>query len=246
MQTPLVWAVVSVAVLALVSLLVLRLAGVRAPTAAATALLRGGLQLAALSVVLTGVITSPWWTALAIAVMFVAAVFTSARRIGLSRRVLTRVAAAMGCGIAASLLIVFATGAVPLTPRYALALCGIVIGNAMTVSSLAGGGLLRSAAERWPEVEGWLALGATPGDATLPIARDAVYRALVPSIDQTRTTGLVVLPGAFVGAIFGGLSPLEAGAFQLVVLGAILCSGSIAAVLLTRGLRAISIRPTVD
>jgi putative ABC transport system permease protein len=52
-----------------------------------------------------------------------------------------------------------------------------------------------------------------------------VFTALTPSIDQTKTSGLVTLPGAFVGAIFAGASPLEAGRFQLVVLAAILAAG---------------------
>lgn len=55
--------------------------------------------------------------------------------------------------------------------------------------------------------------------------------ALIPSVDQTKTTGLVVLPGAFVGAIFGGLSPLEAGRFQIIVLAAIMAAGAVTAVL---------------
>ena len=54
--------------------------------------------------------------------------------------------------------------------------------------------------------------------------------ALIPATDQMKTTGLVTLPGAFVGAIFGGVSPLEAGRFQLVVLAAIMAAGAITAV----------------
>ncbi len=37
-------------------------------------------------------------------------------------------------------------------------------------------------------------------------------------MDQTRTVGLVTLPGAYVGVLLGGGSPLEAGAAQLLVL----------------------------
>ena len=50
----------------------------------------------------------------------------------------------------------------------------------------------------------WLALGATPRQAVRDIARTAAAEALLPAIDQTRTVGLVTLPGAFVGALFGG------------------------------------------
>lgn len=85
--------------------------------------------------------------------------------------------------------------------------------------------------DRWEEVEGWLALGATPRQSTRELARAAVYSALIPSTDQTKTTGLVTLPGAFVGAIFGGISPLEAGRFQVIVLAAIMAAGSITAVM---------------
>ena len=44
---------------------------------------------------------------------------------------------------------------------------------------------------------------------------------MLPNLDQTRSTGLVTLPGAFVGAIFGGASPAEAAQFQLVVLAGV-------------------------
>lgn len=92
-------------------------------------------------------------------------------------------------------------------------------------------------------MEGWLALGATPRQATLLQARQAVHSALIPSTDQTKTTGLVTLPGAFVGAIFGGASPLEAGRFQVVVLASIMAAGSITAVALIRSLGNVKVRP---
>jgi putative ABC transport system permease protein len=62
-------------------------------------------------------------------------------------------------------------------------------------------------------------------------------------VDQTRTTGLVVLPGAFVGAIFGGLSPVDAGVFQILVLVSILASGSIASVITLSIVGPVTVRP---
>jgi putative ABC transport system permease protein len=73
-----------------------------------------------------------------------------------------------------------------------------------------------------------------------------VGAALVPTVDQTKTTGLVTLPGAFVGAVFGGLSPLDAGRFQIVVLAAITAAGACTAVCLTRWLAPVAVRPDVD
>jgi putative ABC transport system permease protein len=45
--------------------------------------------------------------------------------------------------------------------------------------------------------------------------------------------GLVTLPGAFVGMLLGGASPVEAGAVQLFVLVALLAVEAIAVVLVT-------------
>ncbi len=43
-------------------------------------------------------------------------------------------------------------------------------------------------------------------------------------LDQIRTVGLVTLPGAFVGVLLGGGSPLAAGAAQLLVLVGLLAT----------------------
>ena len=67
---------------------------------------------------------------------------------------------------------------------------------------------------------------------------------MLPSIDQTRTTGIVVLPEAFVGAIFAGASPLEAGRFQVVVLASIIAAGVLTSVSLTRLSGSVAQRPT--
>ncbi|TFC09693.1 ABC transporter permease [Cryobacterium algoritolerans] len=213
------------------------------PFAPAFALLRGALQLAAISLILSGIISDPFWVGVGLTVMFVAAVSTVNRRIGASRRHFGWVAVSMGLGILVTLGVVFSVGAIEFSPRYVLSFGGIVIGNAMSIATLSGRRFGEAVTEHWNEVEGWLALGATPRQSTRELARRAVYFAIIPSTDQTKTTGLVTLPGAFVGAIFGGASPLEAGRFQIVVLAGILCAGSIAAVSLIRFLAPVTQRP---
>jgi putative ABC transport system permease protein len=204
------------------------------PFAPAFALLRGTVQLAAISLILSGIINDPLWVGVGLLVMFAVAVATVTRRVGRSH--LVSVAAAMGLGVAVTLAIIFTTGAIEFSPRYVLAIGGIIIGNAMSMATLSGRRFSEAVGDHWDEVEGWLALGATPKQSTRELARRAVYFAMVPSTDQTKTTGLVTLPGAFVGAIFGGASPLEAGRFQIVVLAGILCAGSLAAVTLVSSL----------
>ena len=245
MPAPAVLLPTLVAVAILAALTVGLLWGSRTPSylAPALAILRGAAQLAAISLVLGGVITSPLWVGTALLVMFSVASVTATRRLTWSWRRFALVAATMAAGILVTLAVVFGTGAIEFAPRYVLAVGGIVIGNSMTIATLAGRRFFEAILEQWDQVEGWLALGATPRQATVIQARQAVHSALIPSTDQTRTTGLVTLPGAFVGAIFGGASPLEAGRFQVVVLASIMAAGSITAVALIRSLGKVKVRP---
>ena len=221
------------------------LTGSRVPhaLAPARAILRGAAQLAAVSLILGAVITSSAWVAVALGVMFLVATATATGRLGWSWIHLAMAGSSMAAGIIVALAVVFVTGSIELTSRYALALGGIVIGNSMTIAALAGRRFNEAVIDRWDLVEGWLALGATPRQATRDMARGAAYSALIPSVDQTKTTGLVTLPGAFVGAIFGGLSPLEAGRFQIVVLASIIAAGSVTAVALVHMLAPVRRRP---
>lgn len=231
----------AVVLLAAVAFLVLRSLRVAAPREAVLAIARAAVQLALLSVVLAGLIRDVRWVALGLAVMLAAAVLTAARRGREAPAQLPTLAAAISAGPLVAMLVVFGTGAVELSPQYLLAVGGIVIGNAMTIAILVQRVLHGSIRDHWAEVEGWLALGATPRQSIATLARDAVRTALLPAIDQTRTTGIVVLPGAFVGAVFAGLSPIEAGRFQLVVLASILAAGAVTASIL-----AFTARPAAE
>ncbi|HEX6755583.1 MAG TPA: ABC transporter permease [Mycobacteriales bacterium] len=197
------------------------------------AAVRAAVQLVAIGLALGAVFRFPLATGLVLAVMLATASGTAARRLrGLEhpgRAVLLSCLA----GAVPTLAVVFGTGALSLSARYLVALGGIVLGGTMTACTLAGRNLLSGLRARRDEVEGWLALGATARQAVAPIARTAVGEALVPAIDQTRTVGLVTLPGAFVGALFGGASPLAAARFQLVVLVALLAAEALAASSLT-------------
>ncbi|MET9061073.1 ABC transporter permease [Streptomyces antibioticus] len=108
---------------------------------------------------------------------------------------------------------------------------GILMGGALTATVLAGRRGLDELAQRHGEVEAGLALGLLEREARLEVARGAASEALVPALDQTRTVGLVTLPGAFVGMLLGGASPVLAGAVQVVVLIALLAVEALAVAL---------------
>jgi putative ABC transport system permease protein len=128
----------------------------------------------------------------------------------------------IAAGAAPVIGIVVLTRAVPTTGIALVPVCGIVIGGAMTATSLAGRRALDELATRHGEYEAALSLGLTERDAATELVRPAARQALVPATDQTRTVGLVTLPGAFVGVLLAGASPVQAGAVQLLVLTALL------------------------
>ena len=235
---------IGVSALVAITAIALRLYGVRQWYAGALAILRAAVQLAALSLVLSIVIEDLLWVWLALGVMLLAAILTAGRRLHADWRMLLTIAGVMAGSAIVTLAVIFVSGAVQLTPQYVLAIGGIVVGNTMTITTLTGRHHHSSVVARRDEVEGWLALGATPRQSTLDVARIAVREALIPSVDQTRTTGLVVLPGAFVGAVFAGASPIEAGRFQLIVLAGILCAGALVAVGLSESMSRSTTVPT--
>lgn len=224
---------VGIAVVVLMACTAVALRTARVPlTASATiAVLRGALQLAVASALIGLALTHDWAAVLVLLVMLSTAVFTAGRRLREFRGALGAVAVAIGSGAAVTLVVVFASGAFDFSPRYLLAFSGIVIGGAMTTASTAGRQLWLGMVHRVDEIEGWLALGATPRQAVSDIARAAIAEALRPAIDQTKTTGLVTLPGAFVGALLAGASPVEAGIFQVTVLAGLLAAGSVSSTL---------------
>ncbi|HEY0643031.1 MAG TPA: ABC transporter permease [Nocardioides sp.] len=199
-----------------------------------TALLRAVVQLAVIATILRGVLAVPWTVALFVVLMLTTATTTAGSRLAELPR--GRLLALLGvlCGASVSVVLVFALRLVDLEARYVVAVAGIIIGNAMSAATLSGRNFLRAARARRDEVEAWLSLGATPSQAYDDIGRDAAREALLPNLDQTRSTGLVTLPGAFVGALFGGASPVVAAQFQLVVLAGIALTMLVTAVVVTR------------
>ncbi len=210
----------------------LTVARVRLRRAVVIATVRAAAQLTLVGLALRGVLAAPATTALVLAVMLTVATLTAAGRLAGFPHARRVVLTASAVGAVVTLGIVFAVPLLDRSARYLVAAGGIVIGGTMTACTLAGRRLFDAMVRRRDEVEAWLALGATPRQAVADLTRDAIREALLPAVDQTRTVGLVTLPGAFVGALLGGASPTAAARFQLVVLVALLTAETLAAVTL--------------
>ncbi len=212
---------------------VLGVAGVQQRRALVVAAVRACAQLALVAAALRGVFAAPLAVIAVLSVMFGVAVWTAAHRLRTHERALRAVTLSCGAGATTAIAVIVGLPTLDRNTRTLVAVSGIVIGGTMTAATLAGRRLADSLRRRRDEVEAWLSLGATPRQAVRALARDAAFEALVPALDQTRTVGLVTLPGAFVGALLGGASAVGAARFQLVVLVGLLCAESITVVTLT-------------
>ena len=171
---------------------------------------------------IAAVLRSWWATAAFITLMVAVAAITSARRVSTLRRgwivALPIAGGALPIGAA-----VVAAGTIPWQTVAVLPIAGILIGGAITATSLAGRRALDELRDRHGEYEAALALGFLPRDAALEVCRPSAATALVPALDQTRTVGLVTLPGAWLmgprGTAFAYLSPGVRDALRPIAAG---------------------------
>lgn len=210
------------------------------------ALSRAAVQLTVVALLLRGVLTAPGTVAAFVVLMLLTASWTALSRLRGQWHGRRAAVAGVVVGSGVSLAALLAVGLVDLGARSLVAVGGIVIGSTMSASTLAGRSFGRAVRARSGEVEGWLALGATPAQAHRALGRESAREALLPNLDQTRATGLVTLPGAFVGALFAGAPPAEAAQFQLVVLAGIALAGTVTVLVVTRWLGRSPFLPVAD
>jgi len=205
------------AVMAGCAAVVYRVTALGSPLVAPRAAMRGALQLAAVSLILAAALAQLWSSILVLLVMFAAAVWTAGRRADAGRSSWW-LAVALVAGIGTVLPLMLVSRVVPVEGVALVPVGGIVLGGAMTATSLAARKGLDAIEQRWGEVEAGLSLGLSVRDARLEVVRSAAGDALLPGLDQTRTVGLVTLPGAFVGVLLASGSAVQAGSVQILVL----------------------------
>lgn len=191
---------------------------------------RAAVQLAAVSLVIGWAVRYVPLLLAFLLVMYAVAVRTAGRRIT-PNGTWWRTALPIGAGVVPVVVALLLTGIVPFKGIALIPVTGILIGGALTATVLGGRRALDELATRHGEVEAGMAIGLPDRDARLLVAREAASDALLPGLDQTRTVGLVTLPGAFVGMLLGGASPLQAGAVQLFVLVALMTVQAVAVAL---------------
>lgn len=113
--------------------------------------------------------------------------------------------------------------------RYAIPLMGIVLGSVLNAASLGLDSFFDGVRTGRAAIEAQLALGVSFRRAMAPHTRAAIRRGLIPIINQMSAAGLITLPGIMTGQILGGMDPLEAAKYQILLLLLLTFAGALAA-----------------
>ena len=116
-------------------------------------------------------------------------------------------------------------------PQYVIPLLGMILGNSLTGISLCLDRFMDHLEVRSAEVELRIAFGATRREALAAPLRDAVRTGMIPIVNSMAAAGIVSLPGMMTGQILAGSPPLQAVAYQIVVMFMIAAAVALGAML---------------
>ena len=121
-------------------------------------------------------------------------------------------------------------------PQYLIPLVEIVLGNGMNAAAIAGERLVSTINSNPVEIETYLSLGATPEQAVVKYRKEAIRTALIPTLNSMMVIGIVTLPGIVTGQLLSGVNPLDAIAYQMLIMFILTLANLVTSLLVTYGL----------
>lgn len=134
----------------------------------------------------------------------------------------------IGGGATITLAILLLSGAIKYEAYQIVPISGMIIGNSMVALGLCYRQLTSDFKNKRQEIETKLSLGADILPSSIEIIRNSIKTGMVPTIDSTKTLGIVSLPGMMTGLILAGTPPVEAIKYQIMVTFMLLSTTSIA------------------
>ncbi|EKQ57259.1 MULTISPECIES: iron export ABC transporter permease subunit FetB [unclassified Clostridium] len=221
-----------------IMLIIFKARGIKREKQILIASTRMTLQLTIMGYILMFVFENPrWWlTSLMIFIMISFAIYSSIERVKtkMSKELKIIIAFSMivGCLLVAAFFIIIVLNVRPwFNPQYFIPISGMIVGNSMTGISLGANRLCNDFEDKRVEIENSLMLGATPVAAAKEIVNNAFDSAILPTMSNMLTIGIVSLPGMMTGQILSGTYPLTAIKYQIGIMLAILGSTAITTVL---------------
>lgn len=123
-------------------------------------------------------------------------------------------------------------GAIPIDdPKIWIPIGGMAAGNGMNISYLTLNRIRDDLINRKDQIEASLSLGLSPMESLneLQIISKAMVMGVTPNMNNLRTLGLVFIPGLMTGLLIGGIDPLVAAVYQVMIFFVIIAGGLLAA-----------------
>ncbi|AGX45031.1 ABC transporter permease [Clostridium saccharobutylicum] len=221
----------------LILLIIFKSRGIRREKQILIATVRMTLQLTLMGYVLMFVFNNPSWylTLIMIGIMIAFAIYNSIKRVReeMSKELKRIIAYSMmfGALATATFFIIVVLKVRPwFNPQYFIPISGMIVGNSMTGIALGANKLCSDMEDKRVEIENSLMLGASPAHATREIVNGAFDSAILPTMNNMLTMGIVSLPGMMTGQILSGTFPITAIKYQIGIMLAILGSTALATV----------------
>ena len=122
-------------------------------------------------------------------------------------------------------------------PRYLIPLVAIVLSHAMNAGAIAGERFFSTLNSNSLEIETHLSLGATPQQAIATYRKDAIRSGILPTLNGMTIVGLATLPELLSRQLLGGANPIQATAFQILILFMLALATLLTTILITQGIR---------
>lgn len=222
----------------LIMLIIFKSRGIKREREVLIASTRMTVQLTIMGYILLFVFNNPsWWlTSIMIALMVSFAIYNAIKRVKftMSKELKRLIAFSMTFGalLTAAFFIIIVLNVRPwFNPQYFIPIGGMIIGNSMTGISLGANKLCSSFEDKRIEIENSLMIGASPRAAAKEIVNNAFDTAILPTMNNMLTMGIVSLPGMMTGQILSGTFPITAIKYQIGIMLAILGSTAVCTVI---------------
>ncbi|MHA1979236.1 MAG: ABC transporter permease [Candidatus Hodarchaeales archaeon] len=116
-------------------------------------------------------------------------------------------------------------GIIPSEGAYIIPMGGMVIANVMVMTGVTLERLIADIKKSKGVIEAALSLGDSATNSIRTIAIDAYRAGLLPSTNRVAILGVVTIPGLMSGMIIGGINPIIAGIYQIIIFLMILVAG---------------------
>ncbi len=164
-------------------------------------------------------------------VMILFGALTASRRISDVPNIFKIELISLGISVYSLMIVVSILGIIPIDNQsFWIPIGGMIAGNCMNISFLAINRIKDDVYARKGMIEAALSLGAGPQEALmrLDVIPNSLRVSVIPVINNLRTLGLVVIPGLMTGLLIGGVDPIAAAFYQVLIYVLIIAGGLMA------------------